>query len=677
MRFLTRLLLAVCFAIAPASAAPIVSYVLQNQSSSMERDVPVTLGAVFAPGDVPPGTSITATDKSGNTIPLQVDAKARHKDGSLRHAVLTLDMPRLPSGSPVEVSVARGTPMQGAPVPISALPGNFDAVVVINEQGNRLTASARDLLARGKPESWLSGPLVSEWWVSGPPRDASGKTDPLLSVRFGIRSYGPGQPLRVEVDVENTWTWPKTPATRAYDVDIRIGGKSVFNQQGLVQQARTRWRQVFWWDTPVDVFMKHDLAYLKKTRTIPNYDPNGRMPKGDQLYSKYSSSNRGPMGPGIIAPAMGVTGGRPDIGPLPGWTVAYLLSMDPRAAEMTMSAGDLGGSFPSHYRNEKTGRPTTSEDYPKISTHYNYVGRGEGKLALPDLGGYGRGFLPEAAHEPSLAFIPYLVTGERYYLEELQFWSQFNAWATAPEYHGFAKGLIGWDQIRGQAWSLRTLAQAAYITPDADPLKATLLRQLHANAEWYDKTYTNNPNANIFHTALRLSDNATAVAPWMDDFLTWAAGYTVGLGFEDWRPFARWKAYFPVQRMINPDYCYVMATKYYINVMDRQHHFLGSWADAFVHNIPKQYRDNARNMKCGSDEMMAAFKLHREGEMAGDSPSPGGYPAQMQPALAAAVDLGVPGATQAWEKFRTRPVQPKEGIQPQWAIVPWSAASNR
>jgi hypothetical protein len=63
--------------------------------------------------------------------------------------------------------------------------------------------------------------------------------------------------------------------------------------------------------------------------------------------------------------------------------------------------------------------------------------------------------------------------------------------------------------------------------------------------------------------------------------------------------------------------------------------------------------------------------------MAGDSPSPGGYPAQMQPALAAAVDLGVPGATQAWEKFRSRPVQPKQGIQPQWAIVPWSTGSSR
>jgi hypothetical protein len=677
MRFLTRLLLAGCFAIAPAAAAPIVSYVLQNQSSKIERDVPVTFGAVFAPGDVPAGSSIAVTDKSGNTIPLQVDAKARHKDGSLRHAVLTLDMPRLPSRSDVEVSAARGAPMQGAPVPISALPGNFDAVVELNEQGNRLTVSARDLLARGKPESWLSGPLVSEWWVSGPPRDASGKPDPLLSVRFGIRSYGSGRPLRVEVDVENTWTWPAKPATRAYDVDIRVGGKSVFSQQGLVQQARTRWRQVFWWDTPVDVFVKHDLAYLKKTHAIPNYDPNTRAPDIGGLNRIYAKNIRGPMGVGIIAPAMGVTGGRPDIGPLPGWTVGYLLTMDPSAAEITMSAGDLGGSFPSHYRNDKTGRPSTSEDFPKISTHYNYVGRGNGNLPLPDLGGYGRGYLPEASHEPSLAFVPYLVTGERYYLEELQFWSQFNAWSTAPEYHGYAKGLIGWDQIRGQAWSLRTLAQAAYITPDADPLKATLLRELHANAEWYDKTYTNNPDANVFHTALRQSDNATAVAPWMDDFLTWAAGYTVGLGFEDWRPFARWKAYFPVQRMINPDYCYVMATKYYINVMDGPHHFFPSWADAFVGNIPKQYRDNARNMKCGSDDMMAAFKLHREGEMAGDSPSPGGYPAQMQPALAAAVDLGVPGATQAWEKFRSRPVQPKQGIQPQWAIVPWSTGSSR
>jgi hypothetical protein len=57
--------------------------------------------------------------------------------------------------------------------------------------------------------------------------------------------------------------------------------------------------------------------------------------------------------------------------------------------------------------------------------------------------------------------------------------------------------------------------------------------------------------------------------------------------------------------------------------------------------------------------------------MAGNAYSPDGYPAQMQPALAAAVDAGVPGAEEAWTKFRNRSAQPRGGIEPRWNIIPW------
>lgn len=652
---------------AAAQAGPALPQVtLESRSGGVQ--VPATFGVVFAPGAVPAGTKLAATDKSGAALPLQVDVKAKNRDGSLRHAIFTLNLPR--SDRNVTVQFVAGTPLEGAPVTLAALPADFDATVTLDLGSTKLTASARDMLAHGKPETWLSGPLVSEWWVGGPFRDAAGKPDPHLSARFAVRSYGPGRPLRIEADVENTWTWAPSPRSYQYAAEIRSHGKVVYSADKLVQQSHTRWRQVFWWDQPADVAVRYQLDDLKAARAIPNY--NGERDAGTAALDRiFRTKPRGPMATGIIYPAMPVTGQRPDIGPLPGWTVAWLLSMDRNAAEMMFNAGDLSGTFPAHFRNEKTGRPSTSEDFPKISTHSNYVGRGNGNLALPDLAGLPKPYTAEASHEPSLAFLPYLVTGDRYYLEELQFWSQWNAWTTAPEFHGYGKGLIGWDQIRGQGWSLRTLAQAAYITPDADPLKPTLLREMKANADWYDSTYTNNPHANIFHVALRASDNADSIAPWMDFYLTWAAGYAVQLGFDEFRPFARWKAAFPVESMINRDYCYVMASKYYMKVTDSPHHFIDSWANAFIANLPKEYRDTNRHPACGSDEMARAFKL-RPGEMMGDSYSPGGYPAQMQPALAAAVDLGVPGAAEAWRKFKDRPVHPLGGVEPKWDIVPWT-----
>ena len=250
--------------------------------------------------------------------------------------------------------------------------------------------------------------------------------------------------------------WVPHRGTQLYDAEVRFGRQVVFSQAAIEQTVQTRWRKVFWWSTPADVYVKPSLAYLKKARVIPNFDES-TVSLDDtfgRVYARYASSNRNPMGTGIITPYMPTTGGRGDLGVLPDWAVRYLLSWDKRAYDMTMMSGDLAGSFGMHYRNEKTGLPATTEEFPYISTHSNYVGR-PGNLELPDTGGYRDPNVAQSAHEPSLDFIPYLVSGDKYYLEELEFWSQANSWGTAPENHGFKDGLVSWDEVRGQAWSLR------------------------------------------------------------------------------------------------------------------------------------------------------------------------------------------------------------------------------
>ena len=83
----------------------------------------------------------------------------------------------------------------------------------------------------------------------------------------------------------------------------------------------------------------------------------------------------------------------------------------------------------------------------------------------------------DSAHQPSMAFLPYVVTGDLFYLEELQFWANYNMVQGNPGYRDDKKGLVKWDQIRGQAWSMRTLGQVAFITPDAHPLKSVFRRE--------------------------------------------------------------------------------------------------------------------------------------------------------------------------------------------------------
>ena len=47
-----------------------------------------------------------------------------------------------------------------------------------------------------------------------------------------------------------------------------------------------------------------------------------------------------------------------------------------------------------------------------------------------------------------------------------------------------------------------------------------------------------------------------------------------------------------------------------------------------------------------------------------------GYGANMQPALAAAVDVGAPGAKEAWEEYQTRNPKQNYANLPEFAVVP-------
>jgi hypothetical protein len=664
-----------------AGPSDIATYVIENHGAS-DKGVLATFGAVFAPGAVSKGASLQAVSRDGTSIPLQVDAKATNMDGSMRHAVITVDIPHLASGADLPVTL-RSVNEHVAPPPsvsLPALPDDFDTVVTLKTKGKVLSASAKLLLAQSDQKKllWLSGPLVSEWWVSAPFRDEHGAADPHLSVQFGIRSYGRDKPLRIEADIENDWSYVPAPRTEFYDAQVRAGGKTVFSKSGMIQPSHTRWRFGFWWHEPVATYVRQNLNYLKKTHVIPNYDPSVTVSEDalHKLVEQFDTADEAPMAAGILEKYMPTTGGRPDIGPLPNWQAIYLLTMDPTAYRITLETADLGASFPVHYRNERTRRPITLEDYPNFSTHSNLVGKGAGQLPLPDAGGYDDPLVPDASHEPALDFVPYLITGDRFYLEELQFWSQWNLSGTDPVYRGFKQGLVKWDQVRGQAWSLRTLAQAEYITPDNDPMKDVLRRELKANVNWYENTYSKNSSANSLHFIPQtdaLYDGGLAMAPWQDDYFTWSVGYVQSLGDADALQLLRWKAVFSVGRMIAPGFCWIMAPAYTLRIKQSPSSpIYGSFAEVYGASAAAQAKGTggARGLECASSEMAHAFGLSQAGEMVNEATSPDGYAAYLQPALAASVDAGAPGAAKAWAVFQARPVKPNFETDPTWAIVP-------
>jgi len=641
--------------------------------------VPVTFGQVFAPGAVPRGQGLAGKTADGKPVALQVDAKARHPDGSLRHAVISALLPRPAAGAPLRIGL---WPAERAAAAAPAAAGAElevpEVSVIALIDGKRYTASTDG--ARAAPGArWLAGPVASESQLAVPLRGPAGQAHPHLVARFALRSYPGAKRTRIDVTVENSWAYEPDPRTFTYDAEIVIGKESVWRHAALPHYRMARWRKLFWAGGDPGVEVRHDGAALIASRAVPNYDPALQISEKalSRLADRWQGPVTEPMSTGLAENRMATTGGRSDIGLLPGWTATYVVSTDPRARRAMLGTADLAGSFSAHYRDKRTGLPISLLDYPYMTT------LGQREHARNPATGKNEGFPPcvpreacasphrhDVAHQPSLAYVPYLVTGDYYYLEELQFWAMFNAFSSNPHYRQGAKGLLKPYQVRGQAWALRTLAHAAYITPDAHPLKSHFLRILDSNLDWYHTRYVTNAQANrlgfVEENYAIVYLGKTGLAPWQDDFFTSAVGHVVELGFDKARPLLAWKANFPVQRMGGSGTCWIAASQYSLKVRDTP-------ASAFYTSIEQVYRASSKpevlGAACASPEMAAALKL-APGEMPGYSKSSAGFPSNLQPALAYAAGAAGKAGREAWERFMARPVQPDYSGSPQFAIVP-------
>lgn len=643
---------------------------------------PVTFGQVFAPGAVPRSMRLAGKLADGDAVALQVDAKARHPDGSLRHAVISAITPA-PLERPVALGLVSSSKAPASPAndaTLAALPPGLTATVKAVIDGQPYAASLhRRLLAGAKPAAWLSGPVAQEWQVGVPLTSPAGVPHPHLMARFALRWYPALDNARIDVIVENNWAFEPNPQNVTYDAEITVGDKPVYTKPGLEHYHHARWRKVFWWRGDPGVVVRHDPDYLIATRAVPNYDRSVRVSGAAlaDMFQAWTGPKTEPMGVGQANKGMPTTGGRPDIGLLPGWAVMYLLSMDQRAREITMGTADLAGSWSIHYRDRHTGLPVSIMDFPYMTligtpgdTRNPATGKSEAFPPCPRREACATPNQHDSAHQPNFAYLPYLLTGDHYYLEELQFWAMLNAFAGNPGYRQHRKGLLQSDQVRGQAWSLRTLAETTYITPDAHPLKPHFRRILDSNLDWYSDTYLRKTDANTLGVIVNGHAlgyrKGTGLAPWQDDFFTSALGHASDLGFDKADALLAWKARFPVERMIGEGSCWVTATMYDMVVRERPNApFFSSIAAVFQASHPPELR----GLACGSPEMASALKIGG-GEMAGYAHSVVGYPSNLQPALAYAADVLGERGRKAWRKFMARPVKPNYAAGPQFAIVP-------
>lgn len=649
-------------AIGSAQAADVTTITLQNTSGTALTNAPVTFGQVFKPGDVANGVGITARTSGGTAIPVQVNAKARNRDGSLRHAVLTLNVPSLGANGADVVTLATGTADSGTAVSLqSLLATSYDANVTLTVGGTAYTASARTAL-QASPLTWLSGPQVSEWIAKMPVRTAGGANHPHLTAYFHVRAYA-GSPItrvRTDVVIENGWTLVSGSGRFTYDANLTTPGGQSYTRAGITHHGHTRWHKLLWWGTQPTIYVKQDKNYLQDSRAIPKYE--NITPTDAFLNSVRQSIN--PMENGDQTDNMEDTGFQEGIGPLPQWDAVYAISTDRRAYNYMLANADGGNAYSTHFRDENTGYPVTIDSHPNSTL-------ADPQASVPQIpeGGSSPFNVISSAHQPSIGFLPYIVTGDYFYLEEMQFWSSYNQIWTSLEQRGGTQGYFYDQSLRGQAWAYRSLAQSAYATPDDHALKAYFNTKLQNNITRFNQLYVSpgGPHKNNLGAMYMAEGNEQY--RFYDYFMSWAAGYVVDLGFTEAIPFRDYKVKFPIglMGMASNEYCFQAAAQYVWRVGPTgSSTFYPDFRTVFTNTAGSA----AAGQTCGSQGMTNALGLSRINEISGGQTEVGYYFANLQPALASAADSGVPGGQEAWQRSELSGLHPDYRNTPIWAIVP-------
>lgn len=446
------------------------------------------------------------------TAATQTDVKTRWPDGSIKFAVVTTH-----AKSAGTYRVVAAPPAAGAFRPV--LPA---ASVEIFTGPTRWQATLPASLA----DRWLDGPLVTEGRAVVAPRTEHVEHG-FLRVIFDVRAYADGV-TRLDVTVENTLDFRLATQVR-YDVAITMDGRQVYRHEGVEHKYLSRWRHVSW-NRDAEAIVTPDFTPFFRAGALPEYLPSIDGPPRSIGAPRFDI-----MQTGDLMVPMNAHGGRPELAPYPDWTAQYLVHKRQDQRAYMLRHGELAGTFGIHIK-EPDGRHFISIDkHPNFWLDSRADPDGRPAQGMRNVGEPG-----DNAHQPSLAFVPYLVTGDRFFLDEMKYWANFCLISTfqdsySNQRHG-KDGLLASNEVRGIAWALRNLADTAAYVPDNDEMKGYFAEKVVNNLAWLDAhaAAQATPLGTVF--PLRRPEDEqwspyTWIALWEHMYVAWAIDRAQQLGF--------------------------------------------------------------------------------------------------------------------------------------------------
>ncbi|MBO1076760.1 carbohydrate-binding domain-containing protein, partial [Roseomonas marmotae] len=411
----------------------------------------------------------------------------------------------------------------------------------------------------GTASVWQDGPLASqarvEMTLEGSQR-----------LIFDVTAFKDGT-LSVDAQFNNDRAMEATGGRANYGVTVTMDGQ-VLAKETVSQGQYENWHRSFQLDEQNGgqglgdaqsgwLNIRHDIAHLQQTGAVANYD----------LGLKVSEAVLSDLGntigaPGWDAPlaANGVTqympgtGGRGDIGFTTFGNTTWLLSQDARAAEYALGQAEAASAIPWHHWDARNDSWLSTDDYPRLWTD----GRGgQGRPGDASSGSLVQfndgqsGWVLDSSHQPDLSFVPYLLTGERWILDNLNAQASWNILAHWPEERSMAEDLVvNGNQVRGAAWSLRQIDNAAFAAPDGSAEKAYFTAASESNWKWLVSqipTWTEQ-QGEAHGWVPGVYGTAGALPPWQQDYFASTAIAAAERGNADALTLLDWMSNFLIGR---------------------------------------------------------------------------------------------------------------------------------
>jgi hypothetical protein len=464
-----------------------------DKSGSTQTNYPMQFGRPFVCGEIAHYPQVII---NGTPATTQADVKNRCTDGSAKFAVIAVMIPSIAANATVTLTFQ--DQLSGNNTALSTgdmldASYDFNATIAISNSsvGGNGSVSARTMLSAGKCSAWTSGQIAQTMICAD--RSTSRIYDMGSSAWHSLHPefIATFWPATHQVFVRYVGEVSNSMALEAFTADLTLTSglaspTTVYQQTGVQHPDGVHWTRTAWvGGTPEPkINIKHNIGYLAATKMIPNYDASLVVIDPD-YYPRWQTANKSIGGEGFWRLAMGDVGYHPEIGVMPVWYMEYLYRGDYRDREIMLGQADLFGSFGWHIREGDPARyidrahtvsalGRTISVYTRPSYWFGPRDSANSDSLIFRGPNIDNGWAMDDAHQPDPYTVPYMVTGDPYYLESLQLLTGTDTVILNPGLAPWARGgpyAVIYGQVRAEGWLFRTRANAWAFTPDSDPMK--------------------------------------------------------------------------------------------------------------------------------------------------------------------------------------------------------------